>query len=245
VLLLHGYMGTVQTIREWALAFAAAGFSVEAPLLPGHGTCVEDLIDTQWSDYEQCAEEAYQRLAKYHRQIIVGGICTGSMLAASVVEQHPKTTVGLISINGFFKLPKHWNFGFMVELSETNRRFFPWFHGKSVEDPDAPALIAYEQAAVAPIITMKPANIEIWTRLHEVQCPVLVFTSLRDKVVPPEDTSFWTDRVSGPIEQVMLERSNHLATMDYDKKIVEARSVAFALDLVQEKRRQFSEQVTR
>lgn len=234
VLLLHGYMGTVQTIRDWAMAFAQAGFSVEAPLLPGHGTSVEDMLNTEWSDYVRCAEEAYSKLLERHRNIIVGGICTGSMLAAFVVVRHPETTAGMISVNGFFKLPKHWNFGFMEEMATTNRRFFPWFRGRSIEDPDAPALITYELAPVGPILSMKPANYEIWPRMKEIRCPVLSFASLRDTVVPPKDpnTNAWLAEVSGPIEHVELERSNHVATMDYDKGIIEARSVSWAQALM-------------
>ncbi len=243
VLLLHGYMGTAQTVHDWAMAFAQAGFSVEAPLLPGHGTLVDELLDTQWSDYMRCAEEAYSRLAEHHQHIVVGGLCTGSMLAASIAMRHPETIIGLMSVNGFFKLPKHWNFSFMEEMSQTQRRFFPWFGGKTIEDPAAPALIVYEQAAIAPIISMRPATIEVWAHLNEIRCPVLVFTSLRDKTVPPEDSKAWTEKISGPIEYVTLERSSHLATMDYDKAIIEARSIAFALAVTKDKCDQLSEEV--
>ncbi len=235
VLLLHGYMGTVQTVRDWAMAFANAGFAVEAPLLPGHGTSVDEQITTQWSDYVRCAEDAYSKLAVRHQRIFIGGICTGGMLAASIALNHSDKLAGLLIVNGFFKLPKHWNFTFMEEMVQTNRRYFAWFRGKSVENPDAPELITYEQAALAPIMSMKPARLELWPRLNELQCPVLAFTSQLDKVVPPADTSLWTERVSGPVEHVLLERSNHLATLDYDKEIIETRSVAFALEVAERK----------
>jgi len=233
VLLLHGYMGTVQTVRDWALAFARTDFSVEAPLLPGHGTSVEDQLETRWSDYLECAENAYKKLAARHPRVFVGGLCTGGMLAASLAVRHPDTLAGLISVNGLFILPKHWNFSFLEEMEQTNRRCFPWFRGKSIEDPAAPALIGYEQAAVAPIVSMRPAKVELLERLGEITRPALVFTSLRDKVVPPEDTKTWSQKLAGPIEYVELERSNHVATLDYDKGIIEARSVSFALAVTQ------------
>lgn len=235
VLLLHGYMGTVQTTRDWAMAFVRAGFSVEAPLLPGHGTSVEDLLNTEWSDYVRCADEAYNRLLKRHQNIFIGGICTGCMLAAFVAVRHPETTAGLISVNGFFRLPKHWNFGIMEDFAAEKRRSFAWFGGRAIEDPGAPELITYEKGAVGPILSMKPANYEIWPRLKEIQCPVLAFSSMRDTVVPPNDpnTNAWLAEVSGPIEQVQLARSNHVATMDYDKEIIETRSVSWAEAIVE------------
>ncbi|HET8845314.1 MAG TPA: alpha/beta fold hydrolase [Ktedonobacteraceae bacterium] len=231
VVLLHGYMGTVQTVRDWALAFARAGFAVEAPLLPGHGTSVEEQLKTQWSDYANCADEAYKKLAARHQHVFVGGICTGGMLAAWLGLRYPETA-GLLFVNGFMRPPKHWNFGFMDELLATNRRYFGWFRGKAVEDPDAPAIIGYEHAAIEPIMSMKPPQREMWPRLNELSCPILIFSGKLDKVVPLEDTRNWSDRVAGPVEHVMLERSNHVATMDYDKNIIEERSVEFALSIV-------------
>ena len=50
-------------MRELAEAFAAAGFDVEMPRLPGHGTHVDDMLPTRWADCVAEAEAAYQRLA--------------------------------------------------------------------------------------------------------------------------------------------------------------------------------------
>ena len=100
VLLLHGYTATPQQLRPWAEAFARAGFAVEAPLLPGHGTSAIEMQTTQWSDYTQCAENACQKLAERHQHVFVGGLCSGGSLAAWLALQH-STLSGLIIINGF------------------------------------------------------------------------------------------------------------------------------------------------
>ena len=39
-------------------------------------------------------------------------------------------------------------------------------------------------------------------------------------------------RVSGPIERVWLERSYHVATLDYDAELVVARTVDFVHDVL-------------
>jgi len=237
VLLLHGYMGTVQTIRAWALMFAQAGFSVEAPLLPGHGTTVEDMATTEWSDYVQCTEAAYQKLAERHQHIIVGGICTGSGLATIMAARHPEKVVGVIAINGFFKMPKHWNPAFMENLLKTNREYLPWWNGKSIEDPAAPALITYELSPIRPMISLKSARIESFESLRSVHCPVLVFTSMLSPEFAQEETNPWFVDVPGPVEHILLERSNHLATLDYDKAIVEGRSLAFVQQILSGERK--------
>jgi carboxylesterase len=46
--------------------------------------------------------------------------------------------------------------------------------------------------------------------------------------VPPVSSDILASRVSGPVERVTLERSYHVATLDYDKDDIAARAVDFA-----------------
>src|SRR5215211_2415903 len=43
VLLLHGFTGSPQGLRPWGEALRDDGHTILCPLLPGHGTHVEDL----------------------------------------------------------------------------------------------------------------------------------------------------------------------------------------------------------
>ena len=56
----------------------------------------------------------------------------------------------------------------------------------------------------------------------------LIITSRNDHVVPPSNSDYLAERVSGPVERVFLERSFHVATIDYDRDDIAARSVEFA-----------------
>ena len=58
-------------------------------------------------------------------------------------------------------------------------------------------------------------------------CPVLVFTSTQDHVVDPKSSELLVTRAKGPVEHVVLERSYHVATLDFDKEEIEARTVEF------------------
>ncbi|MEY2570753.1 MAG: carboxylesterase, partial [Acidimicrobiaceae bacterium] len=61
-LVLHGFTGNPNSMRGIAHALAAEGFAVELPLLPGHGTSVEDMIPTGFPDWLGAAEEALGKL---------------------------------------------------------------------------------------------------------------------------------------------------------------------------------------
>ena len=46
-------------------------------------------------------------------------------------------------------------------------------------------------------------------------------------MVDPVSSEKLVARAKGPVEQVVLERSFHVATLDYDKDEIEARTVEF------------------
>ena len=58
--------------------------------------------------------------------------------------------------------------------------------------------------------------------------PVLLVTSRQDHVVPPFNSDHLAAAVSGPVERIYLERSVHVATLDYDKDELEQRALDFA-----------------
>jgi carboxylesterase len=47
-------------------------------------------------------------------------------------------------------------------------------------------------------------------------------------VVEPANSDLLAEGVSGPVERVTLERSFHVATVDYDKDQIDERAVDFA-----------------
>src|SRR5207253_2655684 len=100
-LVLHGFTGTPQSMRGLANAFAAAGYTVELPLLPGHGTSVEDMATTTFADWSAAAERAYEDLAARCERIVVAGLSMGGTLAARLAARHPEIS-GLVLVNGAF-----------------------------------------------------------------------------------------------------------------------------------------------
>src|SRR5216117_3223058 len=90
VLVVHGFTGNCQSMRPLAQAFAAAGFTVELPLLPGHGTTVEDMLETRWEDWSSAAETAYNQLASRCRKVVVAGLSMGGTITTWLAARHPE-----------------------------------------------------------------------------------------------------------------------------------------------------------
>ncbi len=225
VLVLHGFTGSPQSVRSLAEAFADAGFAVELPLLPGHGTKVEDLLPLGFPDWSAAAEAAYLDLAARSDRIIVAGLSMGGTLACWLAQHHGDLA-GLVLINPLVEPPAESAVAALRAQLAAGTTLLPAI-GSDIARPGATE-VAYDATPLAPLLSLFEATPAIATRLAEVVCPVLLFSSHHDHVVPPSSADLVERAVSGPVERVRLERSYHVATLDFDAAELEHRAVGFA-----------------
>ena len=225
-LVLHGFTGTPQSMRGIANAFAAAGLAVELPLLPGHGTTVEDMANYGWNDWVAAAEEAYERLGGRCTSIVVVGLSMGGALTAWIAARHPEIR-GIVCINAAVQPTPAEVRELLRTTLEGGTAFFPG-PGNDIADPEGERELAYEQMSLAAAASFFEGQDGLDAILGEIRCPALIITSRQDHVVEPANSDYLAERVSGPVERVWLERSFHVATLDYEKEEIESRAVEFA-----------------
>jgi carboxylesterase len=226
-LVLHGFTGTPQSMRGLALAFAGAGFATELPLLPGHGTSVADMAATDWSDWSAAAEAAYLDLAARTSKVVVAGLSMGATLAIWLAERHPDIA-GVVSINGAIAAgPDIDGVRDGLNLILDDGTVFMPGPGNDIADPDQKEL-AYDEAPVAAMASLLDALVDIEANAAKITCPLLLMVAPQDHVVPPLSTDLLAAAVQVPVTRVELARSYHVATLDYDKDLIERESVAFA-----------------
>lgn len=224
-LVLHGFTGNPHSMRGLANAFAAAGFAVEMPLLPGHGTAVEDMLVTTWADWSAHVEATYQVLAPTVEKVVVAGLSMGGTLTAWLAAHHAEIA-GIVTINGALE-PLNAEFRELLQgMVSAGETVIPGI-GSDIADPDSKES-AYAETPLAPLLSMSAAGDELDALISSITCPALVMTSPQDHVVAPTAGPYFASRVSGPVETLTLERSFHVATLDYDKDIINEASVAFA-----------------
>ena len=224
-LVLHGLTGSTQSVAGVAAALEAAGFEVEAPMLPGHGTTPEDLAGCGWADWTAAAEEAYRRLA---RPLVAVGLSMGAALAAGVCAQHPEVRA-LAVVNPLIDPPAPEFLQALEGFLAAGERFLPGI-GSDIVDPSTKE-VAYDRMPVAALLSASWGLAELRPRLGDVRCPVLILSSRHDHVVPSVSGDVLAEAVAGPVERVWLERSAHVATLDLDREELERRVVAFASEL--------------
>jgi carboxylesterase len=224
-LCLHGFTGNPSSMRGVAEAFAAAGFSVELPRLPGHGTTVQEMLTTRWSDWAAEAEAAYQRLAARTEKVVVSGLSMGGSLTLWIAAEHPEVA-GIVCINPATQ-PQPAELMDMVRgMIDDGTEEMPGI-GSDIADPDV-VESAYASTPLRPLLSLvEDGLVPLSQRYGDITCPLLLLTSPQDHVVDPANGDFLAASYGGPVERVVLERSYHVATLDYDKDVIREAAVAF------------------
>jgi carboxylesterase len=223
VLVLHGFTGNPQSMRPLAQGFVDAGYTVEQPLLSGHGTAVEDMLDTTWEDWSADAEAAYQSLASRTESVVVAGLSMGGSLTLWLATKHPEIA-GIICVNPATQVAPEVR-DFVASMVEAGDIVMTGI-GSDVADPSSPES-AYADTPLKPLLSMFDAAIHTQSALPDVRCPLLLFTSPQDHVVPPGDSDYLAGIYGGPVERVSCDRSYHVATLDYDKEMIIEESMKF------------------
>lgn len=224
-LVLHGFTGSPQSMRGLARAYAKAGFTVELPRLPGHGTSVDDMATTDWRDWTSAAEAAWQSLAARCPRIVVSGLSMGGALSLWLAARHPEIA-GIVVINSPAAAPEESAIAPLRDLVAKGVATIPG-PGNDIADPASQEL-AYPLMPVACLVSLFEGLAEVGSGLGAIRCPTLILTSPQDHVVQPEQSDRIAAGVSGPVERIALERSYHVATLDHDRELIEQSAVAFA-----------------
>ena len=151
-------------MRPLAEAFAAAGFTVELPRLPGHGTTPEDMAKYGWADWIAAVEAAYEGLSKRTEKIVVAGLSMGGSLTLWLAERHQQIA-GIIVINPVVESD---DFSAFVEaaaaLLAAGQDFMPGVAG-DIADPEFKEL-GYDHHEIA----RRPPNGRFRPRSHARIC---------------------------------------------------------------------------
>lgn len=225
-LVLHGFTGNPVSMRPLAEALADAGLAVEMPRLPGHGTSIDDMVETGWDDWLAEAERTLLALQTRTTsgKVVVVGLSMGGALTAALAEAHPELA-GIVLINTPVGAPPEMVAG-LEEMLAGGMEVMDSIGG-DIADPDADEA-SYDGTPLRALVTLLAAGGDVRSRLVEIRCPTLIITSRQDHVVNPEDSDMLAELISGPVERIWLEKSFHVATLDYDRAEVEAATVEFA-----------------
>ncbi len=219
----HGFSGTRSSVMPWADGLAEAGFDVEVPLLPGHGTDWRDLEGRRWREWAGAYEEACERLAARTDLLFAAGLSMGGAIALHAAARRPVAGIAVVNPGlGFYD----WRVRYIGAFRLVQRTTGP------IEEEGAPEPVGdegdYSLTPLAAVHELKRLFRAVDRSLPRVTAPLLAFRSDADPVVPPSSLERILARVrSTHVEVVRLHRSAHVATRGAEGPLIVERTAAF------------------
>ena len=228
VLVCHGFTGTTQSVRPWAEHLAAAGLTVAAPRLPGHGTRWQDMNRTGWDDWYGEVERTFDDLRTRCSTVFAMGLSMGGTLALRLAELRGAQVAGLVVVNASLATERR-----DAALLPVVSRLLGSFPGiaSDIKRPGVQEL-AYDRLPLKAAYALQRAWPVVRGDLGAISCPVLVYRSTVDHVVEPVSgrallAGIRSGTSGGTVEERLLADSYHVATLDNDAPVIFEGSLAF------------------
>jgi carboxylesterase len=228
VLLCHGFTSNPGSLRPWAETIAGAGHTVRLPRLPGHGTTWQEMNRTRWDEWYAELDAAFGELRARSRVVVVAGLSMGAALGLRLAQRHTADSApgvdGLVLVNPAVRMDDP-----RLKALPVVRWLVPSFSpvGNDIKKPDG-VEDAYDRIPPHALHSMLAGYRTVVDDLSVIKQPVLLFRSREDHVVPASSSALVLDRISSTdAEEVVLEESFHVATLDNDAPMIFERTLSF------------------
>ncbi len=183
VLLIHGWSSTSYEMHHLSQKLNSEGFSVHAPLLPGHGTKSSDLENVTWEDWYNYVEKKYLELKKEHKKVYVGGCSLGGNLSVILAKKHSCVS-GLVLLGTPFKMHKE-SLGALIArfigyFKKDLKKTYPiWLKKKC----GMISFISYQEFPLKSTLEVLKAVRKSREELHKIKQPILILQSNSDFII--------------------------------------------------------------
>ncbi len=211
-------------MRGWAEHLESDGFRVALPRLPGHGSSWQGLNLTEWTDWYAVVEREFIRLRTACDRVFVAGLSMGGCLALRLAEQFGHDVAGIAVVN-----PVVVSSDQRLRALPVLRRVLPSMNGLA-NDIAMPGVTegGYDRTPLHALYSMMKMWSDVRANLYRIDQPLLIYRSRMDHVVDPSSTRQILASVSSTdVREVVLKRSYHVATMDYEAEEIFTGSSAF------------------
>ena len=207
-----------------ASALHEAGFTVSAPLLPGHGRSVEDFTRSTADDWLNAARLALRELRRDHRHVGICGFSMGGALGVLLAAETPSLgALVLIAPYVITPLPVRilaatqpfWRRLDRVMGSGTTR---------SIRNPDERARsLGYGRTNGGLLRQLWLLGRRARGLLPVVRVPTLIIQSLEDNRIKPQVAQMVLTRLGSADKRLILTAgAGHIITVDYGHDAVAA-----------------------
>jgi carboxylesterase len=229
LLLLHGFGDTPQTLRYLARRLQAEGYTVRAPLLPGHGRGLRDFASASADDYLRSTRDELARLRESASWVGMIGLSMGGAIAARLTAE--SSDVRVLALLAPYLTPSR-RVTLVARTAFLWSAVRPYLGGRagdaSVHDPVARAASfaygVFPPHAVRALCATATAGRRA---LPSITVPTLVVYSREDNRIPFALAETATTGLAGPTERRWVTGCGHVITVDYCRDAVATFVVDF------------------
>jgi carboxylesterase len=228
-LLIHGFPGTPAELRPLGTALHQAGWTVQAPLLPGFGPDIETLAERQAAEWVEAVQASLAHLQQQHQPMLLVGYSMGAALALQVAAMHRLD--GLVLLAPFQQFGTRWHRWMGVLLKPFFRQVQPFkkadlsdpevregidnfFGGLDLDDPEVQQHIRDLSVPTSLFDQLNKAGQAARRMAGQAEVPTLIVQGTYDEVVDPVETRQLLPRLAGPLRYVELAGGHDLLRPD-------------------------------
>ena len=215
VLLLHGFTSTPQEVKGLGDYLAKKGYTINAPLLSGHGTHIFDLATTTRAEWEKSATNALKKLKT--KKVYIIGSSIGGNIALKLASEKKIRGIVLMGTPMFFK--KELSKKLMVKGLGIFKNFVKKKHDarakKAIKEK-----IHYMHVPIKALTEVAKIMKESEKLLPETKTPTLVMQSSTDQILSNANAELIYQRLGSKIkEKIFLPDSYHVFCLDKHKEM--------------------------
>ncbi len=236
-LLIHGLTGSPSEMAYLAGMMNTAGYTVKAPLLPGHGTSIKDLNKTAWPSWVGAVSEELFRMSERHEKVCVAGQSMGGIMTLVLASLHGN----LIHACAVFSTPlwfKPFAARYILPIlggTPLGRMIgdLPSTPGEDVKEPQGAPHFSYGRNSIPATYSLLELMGIIRKKgfLSTVKTPMLIMQSSQDIFIHPGSArKIYSSISSSRKEIVMLHDSYHAITADRERGKVTDAMIRFFSD---------------
>jgi carboxylesterase len=220
VLIVHGFTGSLDTVKAVVPVAERLGLPYRMPVLRGHGTRYQDLDGVRYTDWYDDGLAALKELAQEVERVVIVGLSMGGLVALRLAMEHGEHVSGLILLAPALRFADP-----LVPLTPLIKIFFRyWDSQNSFRDMElAKQCTNYPKFPTAAFGQLLDFGHEIERRLGEVKVPVTTLFSRQDQIIHPIAMKLLEDKLGSRDKQfVYFEKSGHEMLQDCEAQAVTA-----------------------
>lgn len=220
VLILHGFTGSLDTVRAVVPEAERLGLPWRMPALRGHNTKYEDLVGVAWPDWVADAEAALVDLLGEAERVVIVGLSMGGLCAMQLAMKHEAKIQGLVLIAPAvrFKDP-------LVHLTPLLKLLFGfWDAPSSFVDKQLEAQVCtnYKKFPTATFSQLLDLANDTERQLGRVRTPIVALYARKDETIHPIVPKLMASKVAGPYRELWFDKTGHEMLQDNEAAAVAA-----------------------